>query len=241
MHSGNAFAPHVQELLPPLQAQRRRIQPQQRLQRGRDARRPPPRSPPSGSRCAPPSGSGITVVDQAQPLQILRRSASAPRPPSPPGPRRATGSRRSPPARSPNRSRAPASAPRSPAASAMAPPEPPSPMIVATIGTGASRQASIERAIASAWPRASASMPGKGAGGVDEGQQRQPEAAGQLDQPPRLAVALGPGHAEIMLHPAVGVGALLGAEHHHRRGRETGPGRRPPPRRRRRRGRRPAA
>ena len=43
----------------------------------------------------------------------------------------------------------------------MAPPEPPSPMMVATKGTGASRQASIERAMASAWPRASASMPGK--------------------------------------------------------------------------------
>ena len=42
----------------------------------------------------------------------------------------------------------------------MAPPEPPSPITVATIGTGASRHASIERAIASAWPRASASMPG---------------------------------------------------------------------------------
>ena len=43
----------------------------------------------------------------------------------------------------------------------MAPPDPPSPMMVATKGTGASRQASIDRAIASACPRASASMPGK--------------------------------------------------------------------------------
>ena len=40
-------------------------------------------------------------------------------------------------------------------------PEPPSPMMVAMNGTGASSPASIERAMASAWPRASASMPGK--------------------------------------------------------------------------------
>ena len=37
---------------------------------------------------------------------------------------------------------------------------PPSPMIVATLGTPMRRQASVERAMASAWPRSSAPMPG---------------------------------------------------------------------------------
>ena len=45
-------------------------------------------------------------------------------------------------------------------ASAMAPPEPPSPITTATFGTPSARQASVERAMASAWPRSSASMPG---------------------------------------------------------------------------------
>ncbi len=57
---------------------------------------------------------------------------------------------------------------------------------------------------------------GKGAGGVDEGQDRQAETAGEFHQPARLAIALGPRHAEIMLHPGFGIDALLGAEHHHR-------------------------
>ena len=46
-------------------------------------------------------------------------------------------------------------------AMATAPPEPPSPITTATLGTPSERQASVERAIASAWPRASASTPGK--------------------------------------------------------------------------------
>ena len=50
----------------------------------------------------------------------------------------------------------------------MAPPEPPSPMTSATFGAPSARQASVERAMASAWPRSSASMPGIGAGRVDE-------------------------------------------------------------------------
>ena len=55
--------------------------------------------------------------------------------------------------------------------------------------------------------------PGIGAGGVDKGQHRQAEMLGQPHQPARLAVALGPRHAEIVLEPGVGVGALFGAEH----------------------------
>ncbi len=109
------------------------------------------------------------------------------------------------------RSRAPIIRMRSPAASAMAPPEPPSPMMVATMGTGASRQASMERAMASAWPCA----PPRcriGARGVNEGQDRQMEAAGQFDQAAGLAVALGPGHAEIMGHAGFGIVALLGPD-----------------------------
>ena len=46
-------------------------------------------------------------------------------------------------------------------ASATAPPDPPSPMMVETSGTFTFRQASVERAMASACPRSSASMPGK--------------------------------------------------------------------------------
>jgi len=42
----------------------------------------------------------------------------------------------------------------------MAPPEPPSPVTVATIGTFRVRQRSVERAMASLWPRSSAPTPG---------------------------------------------------------------------------------
>ena len=57
---------------------------------------------------------------------------------------------------------------------------------------------------------------GKRAGGVHEGEQRQAEAAGEIDQPARLAVALRLGAAEIVLYPRFGLAALLGADHHHR-------------------------
>ena len=43
---------------------------------------------------------------------------------------------------------------------ATAPPDPPSPMTTATLGTPSDRQQSVERAMASAWPRSSAPMPG---------------------------------------------------------------------------------
>ena len=43
---------------------------------------------------------------------------------------------------------------------ASAPPEPPSPITTLTSGTPIARQVSIDDAIASAWPRASASRPG---------------------------------------------------------------------------------
>jgi hypothetical protein len=71
------------------------------------------------------------------------------------------------------------------------------------------RQASVERAIASAWPRSSASMPGIGARGVDQAEHRDVEAVGHLHQPHRLAVALRPRHAEIVLEPALGRRTLL--------------------------------
>ena len=47
-----------------------------------------------------------------------------------------------------------------PAASAMAPPEPPSPVIVQIIGEPSVKQRSVDRAIASAWPRSSPPTPG---------------------------------------------------------------------------------
>ena len=53
---------------------------------------------------------------------------------------------------------------------------------------------------------------GKGAGGVDKAQHRQPEALGEPHQPPRLTVTLRSGHAEIALEASLGIGALLGAE-----------------------------
>ena len=43
---------------------------------------------------------------------------------------------------------------------ATAPPEPPSPITTATFGVPSARQASVERAMASAWPRSSAPIPG---------------------------------------------------------------------------------
>ena len=45
-------------------------------------------------------------------------------------------------------------------AMAIAPPEPPSPMMSAMFGVPRAMQASVERAMASAWPRSSAPMPG---------------------------------------------------------------------------------
>src|SRR5690606_27759468 len=52
-------------------------------------------------------------------------------------------------------------------------------------------------------------------GGVDEGQQRQPEALGHLHQPQRLAVTLRARHAEVAAHLGLGVAALLVADDHH--------------------------
>ena len=45
-------------------------------------------------------------------------------------------------------------------ASAIAPPDPPSPMMTLMIGTRTWRQASMQAAMASDWPRSSAPMPG---------------------------------------------------------------------------------
>ncbi len=49
---------------------------------------------------------------------------------------------------------------RSAVAKATAPPEPPSPMMTEISGTPTCRHFSVERAIASAWPRSSAPLPG---------------------------------------------------------------------------------
>ena len=87
-------------------------------------------------------------------------------------------------------------------------------MMVATSGTGASRQASMERGDRLGLAARLGVDAREGAGGIDEAQHRQAEAAGQFDQAARLAVALGPRHAEIVLHAGLGVGALLGAQHH---------------------------
>ena len=79
-------------------------------------------------------------------------------------------------------------------------------------GASTARPASIERAIASAWPRSSALTPGIGPRRIAERQNRQPEAAGQFEQAHRLAIAFRHRHAEIVLKPRLGVVALLLAE-----------------------------
>ena len=53
---------------------------------------------------------------------------------------------------------------------------------------------------------------GIGAGGVDQRQHRKAETVRHLHQPHRLAVAFGPGHAEIMLEPGFSGRALFLAE-----------------------------
>ena len=53
-----------------------------------------------------------------------------------------------------------------------------------------------------------------GARDVDEGDDRQPEALGELHDPHRLAVALRVGHPEVAPDVLVGVGALLLADDH---------------------------
>ena len=96
---------------------------------------------------------------------------------------------------------------------ASAPPEPPSPTMTATLGVP-KREAGVGRARDRL--RLSALLgvdAGPGAGGVDQRDDRQVEAVGKLHQPRRLAIALGPRHAEIVGEPARGVVALLVADH----------------------------
>ena len=50
---------------------------------------------------------------------------------------------------------------------------------------------------------------GKGAGGIDEAQHRQTKLARQVEQPDGLAIALGRGHAEIVLQARLRVVAAL--------------------------------
>lgn len=52
-----------------------------------------------------------------------------------------------------------------------------------------------------------------GPGRVDEGEDRQPEAPGEVHEADRLAVALGAGHAEIVADARLGAGALLLPDH----------------------------
>ena len=110
---------------------------------------------------------------------------------------RATGSKRRLPARSRCRSRVPASAPcwrwrsRSPLRSRLADDD--------RDVQDAERQAAFRSSGRS--PRPDRAPPPRsriGAGGVDEGQDRQFEAVGEFHQAHRLAVALGPRHAEIV-------------------------------------------
>src|SRR3546814_13962471 len=56
---------------------------------------------------------------------------------------------------------------------------------------------------------------GERARGVDERDDRQPEAGGELHQADRLAIAFGFRHAEIMLHARRDIVALCMPDHHH--------------------------
>ena len=95
---------------------------------------------------------------------------------------------------------------------AMAPPEPPSPMMTATLGTPNS-QASFGRARdclgLPAFLRADARI---GARGIDQRQHRNTEMIRHVHEPGGLAVTFRSRHAEIVLETAVGVGALFLAD-----------------------------
>src|ERR1700694_3087256 len=97
----------------------------------------------------------------------------------------------------------------SPTAIARAPPEPPSPVMTATIGVRNLLMTPIERAIASAIPRSSHSGPRFRTRHVDERHHRQPKPLGELHEPDRLAVALGMGHPEVAPDVVLGLGPLL--------------------------------
>ena len=63
--------------------------------------------------------------------------------------------------------------------------------------------------------------PGIGAGRIGEGQHRQTETVGQIEEPDGLAIALGHRHAEIVFEAALGVVALFMAEQRDRLPAET--------------------
>lgn len=78
---------------------------------------------------------------------------------------------------------------RLPTPRARAPPLPPSPVTTETIGTVRRLDRARVRAMASAWPRASASRP-QGRWGVDEGDDGTAELLRLKHEPLGLAVAL---------------------------------------------------
>src|SRR6516225_5472777 len=96
-------------------------------------------------------------------------------------------------------------------AMAIAPPEPPSPRMTATFGTPRERQVSVERAIASAWPRSSADA-GIGAGGVHQRNHRDAKAVCHFHQPDSLPITLRTCHSEIMFEAALCVRTLFMAD-----------------------------
>ncbi len=105
---------------------------------------------------------------------------------------------------------------RSATPSASAPPDEPSPITTATAGTRRRSIVCMLRAIAPPWPRSSAPPPGNAPGRVDERDDRQVELVGERHHPHGLAVALGPGHAEVAVGALGRVAALLVADDRHR-------------------------
>ena len=78
-------------------------------------------------------------------------------------------------------------------------------MIVTMIGTSSCAISKMLRPMASDWFALLGADPGISARRVDEGKQRQAELLGELHQPERLAVALGPRHAEVARAALLGV------------------------------------
>ena len=77
------------------------------------------------------------------------------------------------------------------------------------LGTPSKSEASVARAIASAWPRSSASTPGNAPAVSTSETTGKTETVGKLHEAHGLAIAFRPRHAEIMLNSCFGAGAFF--------------------------------
>ncbi len=77
------------------------------------------------------------------------------------------------------------------------------------LGTPSDSDMSVARAMASAWPRSSASTPGNAPAVSTRETTGKTEPVGELHEAHGLAIALGTRHAEIMLDSRFRVGAFF--------------------------------